>query len=133
MKLNGNYNKQLTNVKKESFSTKPLSRTIESSSFDSRQDWRHFFTEDEMGIAQELMQSGKDPNDTEYKDDTLEDGSESCPSEGNLDLKELYDVIYLEKNKALAQINLKHQAEQAYSLNFNNFVKHVKQRCGSRD
>ena len=53
------------------------------------------------------MLNGKDPNDTEFKDETLEYESDSCPSDENLDLKELYQAIYLEKNKGQAQIQLK--------------------------
>ena len=61
-----------------------------------------------MNTANEMLHSGKDPNEHEIKSDTLEeDGSDSCPSDGNLDLKTLYECIYLEKHKALAKVQIK--------------------------
>lgn len=54
--------------------------------------WRHFFSEEELIDAFEKILRGEDPNDEEE-----DSGSDSNPSEDNLDFDELYDVIYLEK------------------------------------
>jgi|TARA_B110000285_G_C15046347_1_gene574522 hypothetical protein len=48
---------------------------------------------EELTNAFEKVQRGEDPND----DETVsadDQGSDSCPSEGNLDIKELYGAIY---------------------------------------
>ena len=62
---------------------------------------------DELTNAFEKIQKGEDPVDEERKllenqdDESVEDGgSDSCPSEDNLELKQLYSAIYCEKNKA---------------------------------
>ena len=63
-----------------------------------------------MTNAFEKIQRGEEPTDEEKaklpdipeaEAESVEDGgSDSCPSEDNLDLKELYSAIYCEKNKA---------------------------------
>ena len=55
---------------------------------------------DELTSAFEKIQKGEDPNDEEDKGImSIDNGSDSCPSDDNLDMKELYTAIYLEKNK----------------------------------
>jgi hypothetical protein len=60
---------------------------------------------DELTSAFEKIQRGEDPVDEEAtpaEDGSLKSqdgGSESCPSDDNLDMKELYNAIYLGKNK----------------------------------
>ena len=81
-------------------------RTLEQESeAGAKEDWRQYFTIEELTAAFEKIQNGEDPNDDEIQD---EDGSDSAPSEGNLDLQELYGVIYCEgkkKNEKLAALN----------------------------
>lgn len=57
--------------------------TIELLDEEGLQDWRQYFTIEELTTAYEKIQNGDDPNDDEPQD---ENGSDSCPSEGNLDL-----------------------------------------------
>jgi hypothetical protein len=95
-------------------------------------DWRQYFTNEELTEAYEKIQSGDDPNEDEVLE---ENGSESCPSDGNLDLKDLYSAIYCEKKKAKDDIANKEMAETQYEQNFANFVKKVskKIRGASKD
>ena len=61
----------------------------------SQYDWRRYFTLDELTAAFNKIQSGGDPNDDEETEESREEtGSDSCPSDDNLDLKQLYDIIY---------------------------------------
>ena len=92
-------------------------------------DWRTFFSHDEMVQAYDCIQQNKEPELSDNEDG----GSESNPSEENLDLKELYDGIYLEKNKAETAISKKKEDEDNYHKNFNNFVRSIRKRCSSKD
>ena len=56
---------------------------------------------------------------------SVDNGSDSCPSDDNLDMKELYTAIYLEKNKMAQAMQLRQAAEGDYDRNFANFVKKV--------
>ena len=73
-------------------------RTIEREQEDDgpKEDWRQYFTVEELTTAFEKIQKGQDPNEEEVPD---EEGSDSAPSEGNLDLQELYGVIYCDSKK----------------------------------
>jgi len=51
---------------------------------------------EELNTAYEKIQKGEDPNDDEVQE---EEGSDSAPSEGNLNLEELYGVIYCDSKK----------------------------------
>ena len=52
-------------------------------------DWRQYFTLDELTEAFNKIQNGLDPNDEEIdlsSDNGEEGGSDSCPSDDNIDL-----------------------------------------------
>jgi hypothetical protein len=109
------------------------SRTIEQESETGpKEDWREYFTVEELTQAFEKIQKGEDPNDDEPQD---EDGSDSAPSDGNLDLQELYGVIYCDSKKKNEKIAAMNEAEKTYEREFTNFVKkmHKKKRDASRD
>ena len=59
--------------------------TIERETEDDgpKEDWRQYFTVEELTTAFEKIQKGQDPNEEENQSD---EGSASAPSEGNLDL-----------------------------------------------
>lgn len=67
-----------------------------------------------MTEAFEKIQKGEDPNEDETKSnlesENEDNGSDSCPSDGNLDLRELYSIIYCDQNKS----NLKIQAKKDF-------------------
>lgn len=56
-------------------------------------DWRTYFSLDELEKAYSLIVAGKDPNDEANAVDEI--GSDSCPSDDNLDLSDLYTSIYI--------------------------------------
>ena len=96
-----------------------------------KDDWRQFFTVEELTTAFEKIQKGQDPNEEENQSD---DGSASAPSEGNLDLNELYGVIYCDSKKKKEKLEAKDKAEQNYEKEFANFVKKMhKKRNASKD
>lgn len=80
----------------------------------------------------ERIQKGQDPTEDEKEDDL---GSDSCPSDDNFDLKELYDIIYCQRNKSLKVLQNKEKAEKKFARDFSIFVKQVqrKVRDASRD
>ena len=106
-------------------------------------EWRQFFTIDELTNAFDKIQQGEDPNDQydpmsdkEAVEGSVEDGgSDSCPSEDNIELKQLYSAIYCEKNKAKQAVEDLENIEEDYEKNFANFVKAVtkKYRDASKD
>ena len=71
---------------------------IKSTAESAKNDWRQYFTIEELTTAFEKIQRGEDPNEDETVSDA-DNGSDSCPSEDNVDLKDLYGVIYGERAK----------------------------------
>ena len=66
----------------------------------------------------EKIQKGEDPADDETKsrrgdgeNESADNGSESCPSDDNLDLRELYSIIYCDRNKSKEKIAAKLDVE----------------------
>mmetsp|Transcript_40432 Transcript_40432/g.61679 ORF Transcript_40432/g.61679 Transcript_40432/m.61679 type:complete len:157 (-) Transcript_40432:2110-2580(-) len=96
-------------------------------------EWRQFFTMEELTKAYESISKGADPVDDEIS--LEDDGSESCPSDDNLEMKQLYDIIYCQKNKSEEVIEKKKNLESTYYKGFTTFVKKVakKIREVSRD
>ena len=78
------------------------------------------------------IQRGHDPNDDEKGD---ENGSDSCPSEDNFDIQELYNIIYCKRNKSSQLIQGKEKSEKKFERDFSIFIKRVtrKFRDASRD
>ena len=110
--------------------------SIQANASSAKNDWRQYFTIQELTTAFEKIQRGEDPNEDETASvDEVDNGSESCPSDDNLDLKELYGVIYGEKAKRAEQINAKAEVEAQYERDFAKFVKkmHKQARDASRD
>lgn len=68
-----------------------LSHPWESTKSSSK-DWRQYFTMEEITTAFAKIQRGQDPTEDEVESGDA--GSDSCPSEDNLDLKQLYDIMY---------------------------------------
>lgn len=60
-------------------------RTIDREQEDDapKEDWRQYFTVEELNTAYEKIQKGEDPNEEEVQE---EEGSDSAPSEGNLNI-----------------------------------------------
>ena len=108
--------------------------TIERETEDDgpKEDWRQYFTVEELTTAFEKIQKGQDPNEEENQSD---EGSASAPSEGNLDLQDLYGVIYCDSKKKKEKMEAKDRAEQNYEKEFANFVKkmHKRKRDASKD
>lgn len=96
-------------------------------------DWRQYFTLEELTTAFEKIQRGEDPNDDEEEEKDI--GSDSCPSEDNLELKDLYGAIYVAKDKLKENVEARQKAEETYNKEFANFVKkiHRKVRDASKD
>ena len=102
---------------------------LQSSDVSFKLDWRQYFTQEELVEAFEDIQNGKDPCDKEEADNkSIDNGSESCPSEDNLELKELYNVMYCEKNKCKEAITAKNMQEEHFEKDFANFVKKIHRR-----
>jgi len=96
----------------------PEADRLQASDESSRHDWRQFFTIEELTEAFEKIQKGEDPTDEEMKsrrgdgeNESVDNGSESCPSDDNLDLRELYSIIYCDKNKSAEKIEAKLDVE----------------------
>ena len=88
---------------------------------------------EELSTAFEKIQKGEEPTEDEGKtpgeNDSADDGSESCPSEGNLDLKELYSIIYCDGKKASLNIEARRSVEAQYEKEFTTFVRKIQKRC----
>ena len=83
-------------------------------------DWRSYFDINELVQVFDKIQKGQDPTEDEKEDDL---GSDSCPSDDNFSIKELYDIIYCQRNKSLKQIQDKDKAEKKFERDFSIFVK----------
>eukprot|EP00347_Sterkiella_histriomuscorum_P012087 403369941 len=88
-------------------------------------NWRDYFTIEELEKAYNLILQGQEP---ELQEENFDDGSDSCPSEDNLDIKELYNVIYVRKKYHKREIESKIQTENEYLKKFEKYVrKQIKQ------
>ena len=84
-------------------------------------DWREYFSVEELEKAYNLILQGQEPDiDLGDPDDQ---GSDSCPSEDNLDIKELYEVIYVRKKWKRREIEERFEKEQEYLKKFERYVK----------
>lgn len=83
-------------------------------------DWRQYFEPSELVQAFDKFQKGADPTEDEKEDDQ---GSDSCPSEDNIDVKELHDIIYCQRNTSDTTITDKEKAEKKFERDFSTFAK----------
>ncbi|CDW89042.1 zinc carboxypeptidase family protein [Stylonychia lemnae] len=96
-------------------------------------DWREYFKIDELEQAYNLILQGKEPNIETEKQES-DEGSDSSPSDDNLDIQELYTIIYVRKKYLKREIQQKIQDEQEYLKKFEKYIKkQIKQikRMGS--
>ena len=60
---------------------------------------------EELTEAFDKIQKGDDPNDDETRSaiesGDEDNGSDSCPSDGNLDLRDLYSIIYCDQTNSI--------------------------------
>lgn len=65
----------------------------------------------------------------------MDAGSDSCPSEDNIDLKQLYDIMYCMSNISAKTLMDKQLQEDKFEKDFAVFKKKVKRRVreASRD
>ena len=84
-------------------------------------DWRQYFDVNELIQVFDKIQKGNDPTEDEKDED--DQGSDSCPSEDNIDLSQLYDIIYCQRNKTAAILANKENAEKKFARDFSVFEK----------
>ncbi len=65
----------------------PAEKNVDGQLFEQK-DWRSYFTSQEINAAYQQMSAGVDPNDKE-----ADEGSDSNPSEDNLEAEEMRDFI----------------------------------------
>ena len=93
---------------------------------------------EELTEAFEKIKRGDDPNDEEIDTTSAngeDPGSDSCPSDDNIDLRQLYDIMYCQRNKSMKTLLEKKDTEEKFEKDFAKFKKKVqkKVRDASKD
>ena len=77
-----------------------------------------------MKEAFEKIQNGHDPVEDEREDN----GSDSAPSDDNIDLHQLYDIIYCQRKNSKKILANRFQEEKKFEKDFEALSKLVKNR-----
>ena len=68
----------------------------------NKQNWRSYFSLEELESAYNKIIQGIEPNEEVNEEEDA--GSDSCPSDDNLEIKELYKVIYVRKKRRAREL-----------------------------
>lgn len=55
-------------------------------------------------------------------------GSDSCPSDDNIDIRQLYDIMYCQRNHSAKTLREKRMVEEKFEKDFAIFKKKVQKR-----